>query len=98
MERKSRQTLVVGLGDGYDAANTTKTVTEALGKQPSHMMCIFIWDHRREMTRWADIEKNLNIKVYFCEPSSPWQQPTNEQTNGLLRRRPLPKHTNLNIA
>ncbi len=81
MERKSRQTLVVGLGDSYDAASTAKAVTEALGKQPSHMVKTLTWDHRREMTRWADIEKNLNIKVYFCEPRSLWQRPTNEQTN-----------------
>ena len=49
------------------------------------------------MARWADIEKNLGIKVYFCEPRSPWQRPTNEQTNGLLRRW-LPKSTDLNIG
>ncbi len=58
-ERSNRQTLVVGLDDSYDAANTTKTVTEALARQPTHMMKTLTWDHRREMARRADIEKNL---------------------------------------
>ncbi len=62
VERKSRQTLLAALPDGYDAVNTAKAVTEALGKQPAHLVKTLTWDHRREMTRWADIEKNLNIK------------------------------------
>ena len=49
------------------------------------------------MARWADIEKALGIEVYFREPRSPWQQPANEQTNGLLRRW-LPKSTDLDIG
>ena len=49
------------------------------------------------MARWAHIEKALGIEVYFCEPRSPWQRPTNEQTNGILRRW-LPKSTGLNIG
>ena len=46
---------------------------------------------------WADVEAALGIKVFFCEPRSPWQRPTNEHTNGLLRRW-LPKGTSLDIA
>ncbi len=49
------------------------------------------------MARWADIEATLGIEVYFSEPRSPWQRPTNEQTNGLLRRW-LPKGTDLNVG
>ncbi len=92
MERKSRQTLVVDLGDSYDAANTAKTVTQALGKQPSHMMKTLTWDQSREMTRWADIEKAVGIKVYLCEPHSPCQQPHHEQTNSYFETLAIQTH------
>ena len=49
------------------------------------------------MARWADIEDALDVKVYFCDPRSPWQRPTNEKTNGPLRRW-LPKGADLNIG
>ena len=97
VERTSRHTLVVPLPGGYSAPATARAVTAALARQPSHMVKTLTWDQGREMARWADIEKNLAIEVYFCEPRSPWQRPTNEQTNGLLRRW-LPKSTDLNIG
>ena len=97
VERTSRHTLVVPLPGGYDANNTARAVTAALARQPPEMVKTLTWDQGREMARWADIEKNLGIEVYFCEPRSPWQRPTNEQTNGLLRRW-LPKSTDLNIG
>ncbi len=80
VERFSRHTLLAALPDSYDAANTAKAVTQALAWQSSHMVKTLTWDHRREMTRWADIEKNLKIKIYFCEPRSPWQQ-SHKRTN-----------------
>ena len=49
------------------------------------------------MARWQHVENATGVKVYFCEPRSPWQRPTNEQTIGLLRRWP-PKGTDLNIG
>ena len=96
-ERLSRLTLTVGLPDGYDAERTAAAVTAALGRQPAHLVKTLTWDQGREMARWADIETALGVEVYFCEPRSPWQRGTNEQTNGLLRRW-LPKSTDLNIG
>ncbi len=61
------------------------------------MVKTLTWNQGREMARWDDIENALGIKVYFCEPRPPWQRPTNEQTNGLLRRW-LPKGTDQNIG
>ena len=92
-ERTSRQTLTVGLPDGYDARRTAAAVTAALARQPKHLVKTLTWDQGREMGRRPDIETALDIDVYFCDPHSPWQRPT----NGLLRRR-LPKSTELNVG
>ena len=97
VERTSRQTLTVALPHGYDAHNTAAAVTAALARQPRHLVKTLTWDQGREMARWPDIEATLGIEVYFCDPHSPWQRPTNEQTNGLLRRW-LPKSTDLNVG
>ena len=97
VERTSRQTLTVGLPHGYDAQSTAAAVTAALARQPRHLVRTLTWDQGREMARWADIEAALGIDVYFCDPHSPWQRPTNEHTNGLLRRW-LPKGTDLNVG
>ena len=49
------------------------------------------------MSKWCSVEQQTGLSVYFCDPRSPWQRPTNEHTNGMLRRW-LPKSTNLNIG
>ncbi len=94
VERFSRQTLAVLLPDGYDAQSTAAAVSAALRRQPRHLVKTLTWDQGREMARWQDIEAATGAEVYFCEPR---QRPTNEQTNGLLRRW-LPKGSNLNIG
>ena len=96
-ERLSRQTLLAALPSGYDAPSVASAVAAALARQPRHLVRTLTWDQGREMARWADIETALGAKVYFCDPRSPWQRPTNEQTNDLLRRW-LPKGTDLNIG
>ena len=95
-ERLSRMTLAVALPNGHDAKHTASAVTAALRRQPPHLVKTLTWDQGREMARWQNIETALDIKIYFCDPRSPWQRPTNEQTNGLLRRW-LPKGTDINI-
>ena len=96
-ERVSRHTLVVALRGGYTAPDVADAVTAALARQPAHLVRSLTWDQGREMARWADIETALGIEVFFCEPHSPPQRGTNEQTNGLLRRW-LPKGTPLDLS
>ena len=72
-------------------------MTAPLGCQPECLVKTLTWDQGRETARWADVEDALGVEVFFCEPRSPWQRPTNEQTNGLLRRW-LPKGTDLNVG
>ena len=71
------------------ASRSVADVARRLGRDPSTV--------HRELARCADIEAALGIEVFFCEPRSPWQRPTNEQTNALLRRW-LPKGTSLDVG
>ncbi|MDE0116326.1 MAG: IS30 family transposase [bacterium] len=83
-------------GSSGRRAGPVAATTAVAGCRPAAMVRTLIWGQGTEMARWADIEKALGIKVYFCDPRSPWQRPTNEHTNG-LQRRWLPKSTDLNI-
>ena len=96
-ERTSPYCLTAALPDGYSAPQVAAAVTAALARQPRALVRTLTWDQGREMARWADIEAALGIEVFFCEPRSPWQRPTNEHTNALLRRW-LPKGTSLDIG
>jgi IS30 family transposase len=95
-ERTSRYAVTAALPDGYGAPQVAAAVAAALGCRPAGLVRTLTWDQGREMARWADAGAALGIEVFFCEPRSPWQRPTNEHTNGLLRRW-LPKGTDLDI-
>ena len=96
-ERTSRLTFAVALPGGYDAPHTAEAVTDALARQTRHLVKTLTWDQGRGTARRADIEAALGIDVCLCDPHSPRQRPTNEHTNGLLRRW-LPKGTELNVG
>jgi IS30 family transposase len=93
VERKSRFTILVKMKDcGADAA--LEGFQRALNGVPEAMRTSLAYDQGKEMARHAELTKRLKIKVYFCDPHSPWQRPTNENTNGLVRQY-LPKGTDL---
>ena len=93
VERKSRFTILVKMKDcGADAA--LDGFQRALNRVPETMRASLAYDQGKEMARHAELSRRLKIKVYFCDPHSPWQRPSNENTNGLLRQY-LPKGTDL---
>src|ERR1019366_7170594 len=95
IERKSRYTILAKMKDcGSEAA--LHGFTRALAKVPQAMRKSLAYDQGKEMARHKDLAKALNIKVYFCDPHSPWQRPGNENTNGLVRQY-LPKGIDLSI-
>ncbi len=93
VERQSRYAMLVKL-NGKD----TKTVVNALIKQvrrlPSELRLSMTWDRGTEMARHKDFSIATGFEVYFCDPQSPWQRGTNENTNRLLRQY-FPKKTDL---
>lgn len=93
VERSSRFVMLVGVTD-----KSTVSVVEALGNQvrelPRAMMDTLTWDRGMEMADHKQFTIATDVTVYFCDPRSPWQRGTNENTNRLLRQY-LPKGTDL---
>jgi IS30 family transposase len=93
VERKTRYTIVVHL-PSRRADVVTRMVIRAIKKLPAGAMVSLTWDQGKEMVLHAKITKATGVPVYFADAHSPWQRGTNENTNGVLRRK-LPKGTDL---
>ena len=95
VERQSRFTLLVKI-DGKDAATVTNALSSQVQRLPSILRKTLTWDRGMELAFHKRFTVETNIQVYFCDPKSPWQRGTNENTNGLLRQY-FPKKTDLSI-
>lgn len=96
VERTSRFVLLLHLPDGREAIKVNHAMKTAITDLPAELMRTITWDQGREMARHLDFTVDTGVQVYFCEPHSPWQRPSNENTNGLLRQF-LPKGTDLSV-
>lgn len=95
-ERTTRYTWLGALPDGYGTWEVALCLTQLLNRIPPQMRRTLTWDQGRELKFWADIQAETGTLIYFCDPHSPWQRPTAENNNGILRRW-LPKSTPLDI-
>jgi IS30 family transposase len=93
VERHSRFLMLVAV-DGKDTRSVTRALSKQLRRLPEQLRCSLTWDRGTEMAEHARFTIATNVKVYFCDPQSPWQRGSNENTNGLLRQY-LPKGTDL---
>lgn len=93
-ERVSRYTFLAELPGGYGTERLAVALCQILDQIPPTMRRSLTWDQGREMKYWADVQAITGTPIYFCDPHSPWQRPTVENNNGILRRW-LPKGTNL---
>ena len=94
VERKSRFVMLVPLPEGRDAENVRIALTKKILTLPKELRRALTWDRGVEMAQHAQLTIDTKVQVYFCDPHSPWQRGTNENTNGLLRQY-FPKGTDL---
>jgi IS30 family transposase len=93
VERQSRFTMLVKV-KGKTSPEVVKAVTRQVRKLPKQLRKSLTWDRGLEMALHKDFSIATDVKVYFCDPRSPWQRGTNENTNRLLREY-LPKQSDL---
>lgn len=95
VERTSRFTLLVKL-NGNDTTSVVSAITSKIIELPTQLKKSLTWDRGMELAKHKKFTIDTQIKVYFCDPKSPWQRGTNENTNRLLRQY-MPKKTDLNV-
>ncbi|WP_434056626.1 IS30 family transposase [Orlajensenia flava] len=95
VERASRFTLLGRLPGMRDSATVTEVLAAMIATLPAAFATTITWDQGTEMAQHAAFTVATGIRVFFCDPHSPWQRPTNENTNGLIRDF-YPKGTNFN--
>jgi IS30 family transposase len=96
VERSTRYCVLLHLPNGHTADAVQKEVVRKMKNLPEHLRKTLAWDQGNELALHAKISKELDMQVYFCDPHSPWQRGTNENTNGLLRQY-FPKGTDLSV-
>jgi transposase, IS30 family len=95
VERTSRYTIIAKMKNcGAEAA--LEGFTKAFAKIPPMMRKSLAYDQGKEMAKHKELTSRLGMQVYFCDPHSPWQRPSNENLNGLVRQY-LPKGFDLSL-
>ena len=79
---------------GHGAEAVRDAIADAISTLPEQLRRSLTWDQGAEMAQHAQLRIDTGLEVYFCDPQSPWQRGTNENTNGLLRQY-FPRGTDL---
>ena len=86
VERQTRYVMLVHLPHDRLAVDVQHALTKAIRRLPTHLCRSLTWDQGKEMGTHASFTVATGVHVYFCDPRSPWQRATSENTNGLLRQ------------
>jgi IS30 family transposase len=95
VERRSRYVILVRV-DNRETATVVDALSQQIQRLPEGLMATLTWDQGKEMAAHKRFTVATDVQVYFCDPHSPWQRGSNENTNGLLRQY-FPKGTNLSV-
>jgi transposase, IS30 family len=96
VERTTGYTMLVHLPLGHKAEHVRDALIQKIQTIPDILRASLTWDQGTEMHKWKEVSVAADIDIYFCDPHSPWQRATNENTNGLLRQY-FPKGTDLSV-
>jgi IS30 family transposase len=94
VERTTRYLVLLPLSGGHGSERVRDALIAATDELPRSLARSLAWDRGLEMRRHFEFTRSTDIPVYFCDPASPWQRGSNENTNGLLRQY-FPKSTDL---
>ena len=94
VERSTRYVMLLRFAGGYSADKVNQAMAKSMGTLPAELARSVTWDQGTELNRHVAFTVSTGIQVYFCDPHSPWQRGSNENTNGLLRQY-MPKGTDL---
>jgi IS30 family transposase len=94
VERHTRYVMLFKVPKGNKAEGVRVAMTDTIKGLPGHLFKSLTWDQGKEMAQHATFTIDTGIQVFFCDPKSPWQRGSNENTNGLLRQY-FPKRTDL---
>ena len=96
VERSSRYVVLLHLPNGRTADHVRRALTRQLSRLPAELRRTLTWDQGKEMAQHAQFTIDTQIAVFFCDPHSPWQRGSNENSNGLLRQY-FPKTADLSV-
>lgn len=96
VERSTRYVMLGHLPGGHTAEEVRDVLVSLIGTLPEHLRGSLTWDQGCEMAAHQQFTVATGVPVYFCDPHSPWQRGSNENTNGLLRQY-FPKGTDLSV-
>jgi IS30 family transposase len=96
VERQTRFVMLLHLPHGRTAEHVREALTKRIQELPEALRRSLTWDRGKEMAEHARFTVDTGVQIYFCDPYSPWQRGSNENTNGLLRQY-FPKGSDISV-